>query len=92
MMPIPGPTNQIGRIVGWPSADVDVTEFAVSPAMLEVVVAKVPVSIAVCGPKVIIPLEVVVGSAEVVGAVLVVGPPSSVGANPFSGYTEFEIL
>lgn len=85
MMPIPRPTNQIGRIVGWPLADVEVAEFAVSPPMLEVVVAKVPVSTTVCGPEVIAPLEVVLGSAEVVDAVLVVGPPSSVGANPFSG-------
>lgn len=92
IIPIPGPTNQIGRIVGCPSADVDVTEFAVKPSILEVVVANVPVSIPVCGPKVIAGLEVVVGAAVVDDETLKGTPPSSFGPNPFAGYTEFVML
>jgi hypothetical protein len=92
MIPTPGPTNQIGRIVGCPSADVDVTEFAVNPSIFEVVVANVPVSIPVCGPKVIAGLEVVIGTVVVDDDTLKDTPPSSFGPNPFAGYTEFVML
>jgi len=92
IIPIPGLTNQMGRIVGCPSADVDVAEFAVKPSILEVFVANVPVSIPVCGPNVIAGLEVVVGVAVADDETLKGTPPSSFGPNPFAGYTEFVML
>jgi hypothetical protein len=85
IIPTPGPTNQIGRTVGCPSADVDVTEFAVKPSILAVVVANVPVSTPVCGPKVIVGLEVVVGAAVIDDDALKASPPSSLGLKPFAG-------
>ena len=89
MIPTPGPTYQIGRTVGCPSADVDVTEFAVKPSISAVVVANDPVSTPVCGPKVIVGLEVIVGAGVIDDNVT---PPSSFGPKPFSGYAEFVML
>jgi hypothetical protein len=92
----PGLTNQIRRMVGCPSIDVDVAEFAVKPSILEVAVTNDPVSMFVCGPKAIAGLEVVVG-AVVVGPAVVddktsKGTPSSFRPNRFAGYTEFVML
>jgi hypothetical protein len=92
MIPTPGPTYQIGRIVGCPSTDVDVAEFAVKPSILAVVVANVPVSVPVCGAEVIAGLEVAIGAAVVGDGTPRDTPPSSFGPNPFAGYTEFVIL
>ena len=55
MMPKPGPTYQIGKAVGWPSAEVVVAEFAVRPLIDSVVVLNEPVSVEVWGPRVIGP-------------------------------------
>lgn len=51
MMPMPAPTNQIGRTVGPPLSEVVMAELAVRPAMLDVVVEKVPDSKDVLGPR-----------------------------------------
>jgi hypothetical protein len=79
MMPIPGPTYQIGKIVLCPSAVVVVTEFVVRPAMLCVVVENGPLSVDVCGPGVIGPLS------EFVVVVAADGPPLSVDSNGLFG-------
>jgi hypothetical protein len=55
MIPNPGPIYQIGRIVGWPLAEVVVAEFAVRPLIDSVVVLNDPVSVEVWGPRVIGP-------------------------------------
>lgn len=68
------------------------TEFAIKPSILEVVVENVPVSIPVCSPKVIDESEVVVGAAVVEDETLKGSPPSSFGPSPFAGYTEFVML
>jgi hypothetical protein len=74
IMPMPGLLSQIGSMVGCPSADVVVTELAVRPLILTVLVAKGPDSVLVWGP-------VVMGPFEDMGA----GPPSSVDARAFAG-------
>ena len=52
MIPTPGPAYQIGSIVGWPSAEVVVAEFAVRPLIDSVVVLNDPSSVEVWGPRV----------------------------------------
>jgi hypothetical protein len=92
IIPTPGRTNQIGRIVGCPSADVDVAEFAVKPSILAVVVANIPFSMPVCGARVTAGREAVVGAMLMDDETLIGTPPSSFGPNPFAGYTEFVML